>query len=371
MGPVHDSTTPLSYRLCSFDFARGVVERMQGTGPAPGHAQLAPKIPPGDRHSQSATLPTTGESDDLDDDLSPLVYVDDVDARCSIPVDWIAQPLKRGANNKHQIWLSPTRHTAFGVLAASLPFPAALLPISTRRNATLEGFLREMKRKEGRSELLESHEDPLLPGVRFIAEGGQYKVSASLIVHGSKAWFIYVGTQRDLTVVPEEVRAGEHAREATKVGMKIDCSVLASSKLLLQHTPSLQGLAVRRAGDNMSYSFCAAHHCMRSDPDRVAAPDRLPGESSGGPASTDRASGTDRFLRPQAGRINVAAKTERGRSEKLGTARSVRPCALFSRSVARALDSYGGRGRTHPVATANERRLGPVVCQGPVRPEFL
>lgn len=145
--------------------------------------------------------------------------VESVEAVCPVPAGWVAEPLKQGNNHKHQIWISPSGHTAYGVLLVSLPFPAALLPTSYRLQRVLDGFLAEMKKREGRADLIERSDAPELGGIRFVAEGGQYKVHANLIVRGLRAWFVYAGTRQDESVIPDELAIAEQVRDGTKVGL--------------------------------------------------------------------------------------------------------------------------------------------------------
>lgn len=83
---------------------------------------------------------------------------------------------------------------------------------------TLHGFLSEMKKKEGRADLLDRENDPRLPGVRFVAAGGQYKVRVNMMVRGWDAWFVYAGTRQNEEMMPDELTLAERARERTEVG---------------------------------------------------------------------------------------------------------------------------------------------------------
>jgi len=151
--------------------------------------------------------------------LAKPEVVESVEAVCPVPDGWIAEPLKQGSNHKHQVWISPSGHTAYGVLFASLPLPAALVPVKYRRERVLDGFLGEMKKHEGRADLIERQDDAGLGGIRFVAEGGRYKVHANLVVRGLGAWFVYAGTRQDLSVLPVELSIAERARDQTEVGV--------------------------------------------------------------------------------------------------------------------------------------------------------
>src|SRR4051812_40884397 len=50
-------------------------------------------------------------------------YVESVDAHAMIPDGWRAEPLKSSPAHTHQVWLSPTGHTAYGIIRFKLPLP--------------------------------------------------------------------------------------------------------------------------------------------------------------------------------------------------------------------------------------------------------
>ena len=141
-----------------------------------------------------------------------------MEAECPVPLDWSAEPLRKGKNHTHEVWISPTRKTAYGVVFATLPFPAAWLPLDFRLSKCLEVFLQEIKKHEGRADLIQSYDDPGLHGIRFVAEGGKYRVRTTLLVRGGKAWFVYAGTIRGEPVNAAELQLAEEARDQTEVG---------------------------------------------------------------------------------------------------------------------------------------------------------
>lgn len=155
----------------------------------------------------AATVPTTG--------LSALQPVESVDARCTPPIGWRVEPLKSSARHRHQVWLSPTGKTAYGVIHFTLPFPLG-------SDLVLWAFLREMRKSEGEAVLLHKVRDPELPGIRFVAEGGLYRMRANLQVRGSQAWAVYAGTLRRETILPDELDLAERAREQTQIGLDVD-----------------------------------------------------------------------------------------------------------------------------------------------------
>jgi hypothetical protein len=143
--------------------------------------------------------------------LADAGYIESLMAKCNPPPGWLPQPLKQSGRHTHQVWLSPSKQTAYGVIHFSLP-----LPVST--DLALWGFLREMKRTEGESRLIEKQWDANLDGLRFVAEGGLYTIRTNLLVRGFDGWAVYAGTLRDGEQIPAEIALAVEAREHTEVG---------------------------------------------------------------------------------------------------------------------------------------------------------
>jgi hypothetical protein len=141
-----------------------------------------------------------------------LVPDTDVNAMVAIPPNWHPDPLKSSAEHTHQVWISPSGHTAYGVIYFKLP-----LPVGT--DLALWGFLNQMKKSEGEATLLSKQYDPKIDGLRFVAEGGLYTVRTTLFTEGFHGWAIYAGTLRKFPVNAEELREAERAREATRIGI--------------------------------------------------------------------------------------------------------------------------------------------------------
>jgi hypothetical protein len=135
-----------------------------------------------------------------------------VDAQCDPPVGWIPQPLHKSERHTHQIWLSPSGKTAYGVLHFKLPFPVGVGIVHWE-------FLREMKLRYGDANELSQKYDPSLPGLRFVCESDQYLMRVNMTVHGFDGWAAYAGTLRGQTPVPEELHLAETARENTIFGL--------------------------------------------------------------------------------------------------------------------------------------------------------
>ena len=137
---------------------------------------------------------------------------EDVMAQCTPPLGWTREPLKSSDRHKHQVWLSPTKNTAYGVIHFKLPLPVGVSLVYWE-------FLREMKKKEGEATELSREDDPSLPGLRFVCEGGRYKMRVNLIVDGFDGWAIYAGTLRAYDEIPSELILAERARERTIIGL--------------------------------------------------------------------------------------------------------------------------------------------------------
>jgi hypothetical protein len=185
-------------------FFMGLLALVPGCVPMPGARQASARVP-ADRLAPTADprIFTCLNAPERDDTVEALVVP---------PVGWIAQPLKHSSRHDHQIWLSPSGSTAYGVIRFKLP-----LPLSPEAVLKM-GFLPEMKRTEGAATLISSERDPSLPGIRFVAEGGKHVVRTNLITRGFKGWAVYAGTMRDRPEVPDELALAELAREQTAVG---------------------------------------------------------------------------------------------------------------------------------------------------------
>src|SRR5688572_28806499 len=139
----------------------------------------------GCRHQTVTALPAGADVSGL----APQNYLEVVEAMVMPPQGWLPEQLKASDRHTHQVWVSPTGRTAYGVICFKLPIPVG-------EGTVLWVFMREMRRVEGEGELLEKVEDDQLPGIRFVAEGGRYKLRTNLTSRGFRALAIYVGTMR-------------------------------------------------------------------------------------------------------------------------------------------------------------------------------
>ena len=150
-----------------------------------------------------STLPTT--------QLSNRAANADVEAVVAPPIGWRAEPLKSSSRHSHQVWIAPSDNTAYGVIRFSLPFPVG-------SDLVLWGFLREMRRTEGEAALVSKAWDENLSALRFVADGGRYRVRVNLFVDGWRGWAVYAGTRRGREIAQNELELAERAREHTSVG---------------------------------------------------------------------------------------------------------------------------------------------------------
>ena len=144
--------------------------------------------------------------------LSDAVGMAELEAVVVPPAGWRPDPIKRSRNHAHQAWISPSGNTAYGVIRINLPLPF-LGP-----DVILPRFINQMRETEGEARLLSRRSDGDLPGIRFVAEGGQYRLRANLMTRGFRAWTVYAGSLRAKPEVPEELQLAEAAREETRIG---------------------------------------------------------------------------------------------------------------------------------------------------------
>ena len=144
--------------------------------------------------------------------LSQPKAIEPVLAECDPPNGWIAQPLRRSERHTHQIWLSPSGKTAYGVMHFKLPLPVGVSVVHWE-------FLREMKKREGEAVELSEKMDPALPGMRFVCEGGRYQMRVNMTVRGFEGWAAYAGTLRAESIARDELDLAEQARENTIFGL--------------------------------------------------------------------------------------------------------------------------------------------------------
>jgi hypothetical protein len=141
--------------------------------------------------------------------LRESAYVPSVLATCTAPCGWLPQPLKENNQHTHEIWLSPSGATAYGVIHFKLPWPVG-------PDIALTGFMAGMRRSEGDAHLLEAHADRR--GIRFVADSGEHHLRGQLIVQGWEGWAFYAATDRSKPVDADELKLAELSLQHTQAG---------------------------------------------------------------------------------------------------------------------------------------------------------
>jgi hypothetical protein len=148
-------------------------------------------------------------------DLTPPRPDGEVLARVTPPVGWQPDPIKSSDRHTHEVWISPSGSTAYGVSH----FSHFLLFLASDDRVLAE-VLKGMKQTSGETQLLASQKDKQIDGLRFVANSGPYTVYGNLIRRGTDGWVVYAGTMRDKPVAGEELRLAEVARDRTEPGLE-------------------------------------------------------------------------------------------------------------------------------------------------------
>lgn len=169
----------------------------------PAAAILAPSATAGVSDAASAVS---------DSPLAEPIGVSELEAVVVPPAGWSVEPAKRSRKHAHHAWKSPSGRTAYGIIRMNLPLPFI------GPDTILPRFIEQMRETEGEARLLSRRNDPRLPGIRFEAEGGTYRLRANLVTRGFRAWAVYAGTLRSEPELPDELSLAESAREETRIG---------------------------------------------------------------------------------------------------------------------------------------------------------
>ena len=140
--------------------------------------------------------------------LPPAIPDTALHAAVDPPLGWLPDPVKVSSDHRHQVWISPGKATAYGVIAFHMPIPAG-------PSLALWGVLRNMQEVTGEATVIDRRDDPALPGIRFVVAAGKYLVRGNLTVDGFRGWVVYAGTLRAKPVNADELALAERAREAT------------------------------------------------------------------------------------------------------------------------------------------------------------
>jgi hypothetical protein len=137
-------------------------------------------------------------------------YVESVDAYAAIPTGWHPDPLKSSDAHQHQVWLSPSGQTAYGIIHFKLPLPVG-------HEFAFIGFLQNMRKTEGEANVVSKEWDPNIYALRFVVVGGLYTIRTNLFVRGLDGWAVYAGTLRNEKINSAELAIAEKAREMTQI----------------------------------------------------------------------------------------------------------------------------------------------------------
>jgi hypothetical protein len=136
--------------------------------------------------------------------------MDVLDAAVDPPIGWRRDKFVVDAAHVHAVWISPSGDTAYGVVLMRLPLPVGA-------ELVLWGFLNQMRKSDQKADLIAKQPAPDLPGLRFVAESGTYRIRANLTARGWRAWAVYAGTRISRPCEPQELRLAELARDRTRI----------------------------------------------------------------------------------------------------------------------------------------------------------
>jgi hypothetical protein len=159
--------------------------------------------------SRSPQPPRTRLVADTDPALLDAAHDEDLDAVCYPPRGWRPEPLERLPRSVQRVWVSPTGHTAYGVIRIRLPLPLG-------PDLVLWRFVAELRKREGEGRLVSRERDG--DEIDFVAEGAEHRLTARLHTNAWNAWVIYAGVLRDGPIDPQEFPLAQAARDRTVPG---------------------------------------------------------------------------------------------------------------------------------------------------------
>ena len=137
-----------------------------------------------------------------------------LDAEPAPPPGWALERKPERDDADHWVWVSPTGATAYGVVRFDTPLPVFANDFG-HTMAFRMGYLPAFRKDQGGAEVLEKAWDEDRRGLRFVVEGGRYKVRALFVVRGRQGWSVYAGSDRTMPENPAELAEAKAAREAT------------------------------------------------------------------------------------------------------------------------------------------------------------
>jgi hypothetical protein len=163
---------------------------------------------------QAAPPRPTAQTAAFTDELSEPIDMPELDARVVPPLRWKTDPAVRNSDRHTQtVWVSPSGGTAYGVIHFALPLPVG-------EEIALRGFLAEMRKSEGEARLLSKNREG--ERLRFVAEGGKYRIRGILLTKAFQGWAVYAGTLRSTSLAVDELALAVQARENTALGLESD-----------------------------------------------------------------------------------------------------------------------------------------------------
>jgi hypothetical protein len=145
------------------------------------------------------------------EDLSLPIDLPELDARVVPPRGWKTDLIETTDRHTQSVWISPTGGAAYGVIHFTLPLPVG-------EEIALRGFLAQMKKSAGEATLLSKNRDG--DRLRFVAEGGKYRIRGILLTKGFQGWAVYAGTLRSRALAVDELALAVQARENTALGLE-------------------------------------------------------------------------------------------------------------------------------------------------------
>lgn len=171
--------------------------------------------------------------------LGKGVFDERVEAFVVPPTGWTIDKEQVTDEHTHLVWLSPTGDTAYGVIYFRVPAIAALVPNGKfLHERALSGFMDQYAQDQGEATLISQEWDDERNAMRFVAEGGLYKIRPILSVRGRSGWSVYAGTLSGNTERPAELEVAVRAREATRVGLDAAGGAEAAARVLRSLLPA-------------------------------------------------------------------------------------------------------------------------------------
>ena len=161
-------------------------------------------------YQPALTQPTTAVSV-----IAEPTWNESVRSECRPPVGWSHKPAEAQSGSQHELWISPTGATAYGVIVVK----HWLMALASNEKILAE-FLKNMKASDGKAELVEKTADPELGGIggiRFVAIGQKYTLHANLMSSGNRVWIVYAGTANAMPINPAEYEIAKTARQLTVI----------------------------------------------------------------------------------------------------------------------------------------------------------